>query len=232
MVHLDQLAAKLREKRVQRVIEPILSGSTLRQTYVDQDLEYVRDLGLVALDAPTRIANPIYAEVVPRQLTYAIQADIKVEQAWYIDEDGALNLDKLLAAFQQFFRENSEHWLQQFEYQEAGPQLLLQAFLQRVLNGGGRIVREAGLGRQRVDILIRWPRPQGPQRFVIECKILRGTLKATLADGLPQTAGYMDRGGADAGHLVIFDRSAKPWTEKIYRRSEEYEGTPIEVWGM
>ena len=229
-VHLDQLAAKLREKRVQRVIEPILSG-TRRHTYVDQDLEYVRDLGLVALDAPTRIANPIYAEVVPRQLTYAIQEDMVVEPAWYIDEDGALNLDKLLEAFQQFFRENSEHWLQQFEYQEAGPQLLLQAFLQRVLNGGGRIVREAGLGRQRVDILVRWPRPQGPQRFVIECKILRGTLKATLADGLPQTAGYMDRGGADAGHLVIFDRSAKPWKEKIYRRSEEFEGTPVEVWG-
>ena len=231
-VHLDQLAAKLREKRVQRVIEPILSGTTLRQTYVDQDLEYVRDLGLVALDAPTRIANPIYAEVVPRQLTYAIQEDMVVEPAWYIDDDGALNLDKLLEAFQQFFRENSEHWLQQFEYEEAGPQLLLQAFLQRVLNGGGRIVREAGLGRQRVDILIRWPRPQGPQRFVIECKILRGTLKATLADGLPQTAGYMDRCGADAGHLVIFDRSAKPWEEKIFRRSEGFEGTSVEVWGM
>ena len=231
-VHLDQLAAKLREKRVQRVIEPILSGTTLRRTYIDQDLEYVRDLGLVALDAPTRIANPIYAEVVPRQLTYEIQADMEVEPAWYIDDDGALNLDKLLAAFQQFFRENSEHWLQQFEYEEAGPQLLLQAFLQRVLNGGGRIVREAGLGRQRVDILIRWPRPQGPQRFVIECKILRGTLKATLGDGLPQTAGYMDRCGADAGHLVIFDRSAKPWEEKIFRRGEEYAGTPIEVWGM
>ena len=231
VVHLDQLAAKLREKRVQRVIEPILSG-TQQHTYDDQDLEYVRDLGLVALDAPTRIANPIYAEVVPRQLTYAIQEGMVVEPAWYIDEDGALNLDKLLEAFQQFFRENSEHWLQQFKYQEAGPQLLLQAFLQRVLNGGGRIVREAGLGRQRVDILIRWPRPQGPQRFVIECKILRGTLKATLGDGLPQTAGYMDRCGADAGHLVIFDRSAKPWEEKIFRRGEEYAGTPIEVWGM
>ncbi len=44
--------------------------------------------------------------------------------------------------------------------------------------------------------------------------------------------GYMDRCGADAGHLVIFNRSAKPWEEKIFRRSEEYDGTPVEVWGM
>ena len=231
VVHLDQLAHKLREKRVQRVIEPMLCG-TLPRSYTIHDLEYVRDLGLVALDPPPRIANPIYAEVVPRELTAAAQEDILVEPAWYVNDDGTLNVGKLLEAFQQFFRENSEHWVQQFEYREAGPQLLLQAFLQRVFNGGGRIAREYGLGRQRVDLLVRWPGPQGMQRFVIECKILRGKLAGTLAEGLPQTAGYMDRCGAVAGHLVIFDRSAKSWKEKIFHRSEEFDGTPVEVWGM
>ena len=231
VVHLDQLADKLQEKRVQRVIQPMLSGGVHR-SYTARDLEYVRDLGLIALDSPPRIANPIYAEVVPRELTYATQEDLLVDPAWYIDEDGALNLDKLLEAFQEFFRENSEHWLKLFQYQEAGPQLLLQAFLQRVLNGGGRIEREYGLGRQRVDLFIRWPRPGGQQRFVIECKILRGSLDNTLEAGLPQTAGYMDRCAAAAGHLVIFDRSTKPWDEKVFRRTEEFDGKRIEVWGM
>ena len=231
VVHLDQLADKLQEKRVQRVIQPMLSG-VVRGGYTARDLEYVRDLGLVALDAPPRIANPIYAEVVPRELTYATQEGLLVEPAWYIDEDGALNPDKLLEAFQEYFRENSEHWLKLFQYQEAGPQLLLQAFLQRVLSGGGRIEREYGLGRQRVDLFIRWPRPGGQQRFVIECKILHGSLDKTLEAGLPQTAGYMDRCAADAGHLVLFDRSTKPWEEKVFRRSEEFKGKRIEVWGM
>ena len=231
VVHLDQLADKLQEKRVQRVIQPMLSGAVLGG-YTARDLEYVRDLGLIALDSPPRIANPIYAEVVPRELTYATQEDLLVDPAWYIDEDGGLNLDKLLEAFQEYFRENSEHWLKLFQYQEAGPQLLLQAFLQRVLNGGGRIEREYGLGRQRVDLFIRWPRPGGEQRFVIECKILRGSLDKTLERALPQTAGYMDRCAADAGHLVIFDRRTKPWKEKVFRRSEEVEGTLVEVWGM
>ena len=231
VVHLDQLADKLQEDRVQRVIQPMLSGAAHR-SYTAHDLEYVRDLGLIALDSPPRIANPIYAEVVPRELTYATQEDLLVEPAWYIDEDGALKLDKLLEAFQEYFRENSEHWLKLFQYQEAGPQLLLQAFLQRVLNGGGRIEREYGLGRQRVDLFIRWPRPGGQQRFVIECKILYGSLDKTLEAGLPQTAGYMDRCAADAGHLVLFDRSTKPWEEKVFRRTEEFEGRRIEVWGM
>ena len=101
-----------------------------------------------------------------------------------------------------------------------------------MLNGSGRIGREYSLGRQRVDLFVRWPRPGGQQRFVIECKILRGSLDKTLEKGLPQTAGYMDRCAAAAGHLVIFDRSTKPWDEKVFRRTEEFDGKRIEVWGM
>ncbi len=65
--HLDQLADKLREPRVRRVIEPLLSGGDA--AYSDRDFEYARDLGLVAPDPPLRIANPIYGEVLPRELT-------------------------------------------------------------------------------------------------------------------------------------------------------------------
>ena len=213
------------------MIEPILSGG-LGLDMSTQDYEYVCNLGLIARGDEIRIANPIYAEVIRRELTYAAQEGMPVEPARYIDDDGALSDDQLLAAFQQFFRENSEHRLRQFQYQEAGPQLLLQAFLERALNGGGRIDLENGPGSQRVDLVILWPRPQGMQRIVIECTILRGRLDDTVAKGLPQTASYMDRCRADAGHLVIFDRSEKPWEEKIFRRSEEFDGTPVEVWGM
>ncbi len=31
------------------------------------------------------------------------------------------------------------------------------AFLQRVVNGGGFIDREYGVGRRRIDLLVRWP---------------------------------------------------------------------------
>lgn len=43
--HLDQLADKLREPRVRRVIEPLLAGGDAE--YGERDFEYVRDLGLV-----------------------------------------------------------------------------------------------------------------------------------------------------------------------------------------
>ena len=231
VVHLDQLTYKLQEERVQRVVEPILSGAD-ESEFSSCDYEYVRDLGLIAAGDEMRIANPIYAEAVSRELCYVAQVDILEEPAPHIDDDGSLNADKLLEAFQEYYIENSEHRLQHCEYRQAGPQLLLQAFLQRVLKGGAHLEREYGMGFQRVDLLITWPRPQGMQRIVIECKILRGGLQETLAQGLPQTAGYMNRCGADAGRLVIFDRSAKPWKEKVFHRSEGFDGTPVEVWGV
>ena len=236
-VHLDQLADKLQEDRVRRVIEPLLSGATEDESST-RDLEYVRDLGLIARDNPPRIANPIYAEIVPRELTYAVQAKLIQDIAWYVNGDGGLDVDRLLGAFQTFFREHSEHWLGRFDYAEAGPQLILQAFLQRVVNGGGRIEREYGLGRGRTDLLIVWPRSgatapdAATDRFVIECKVAHKGLERTIAEGMEQTAAYMDRCAARTGHLVVFDRRAdRSWDEKIFRRDVRRDGRAITVWG-
>ena len=235
--HLDQLADKLREDRVRRVVEPLLTGG--EPQYGSRDLEYVRDLGLVAQGSPPRMANPIYAEVVPRELNHVIQDSLDQDVAWYVDAAGGLDMDELLAAFQSFFREHSEHWLGRFDYAEAGPQLILQAFLQRVVNSDGRIEREYGLGRGRTDLLVVWPRGgrEEPEpvvdKFVIECKVLHKSLDRTLREGVEQTAGYMDRCAAQAGHLVVFDRSPdRQWDEKIFRREESADGRTIIVWGM
>ena len=184
--HIDDLAHKLREERVRRVVEPILTGAD-EQAWSTEDVAYVCDLGLVAQDAAgtPRIANPIYAEVVPRHLNYAVQAGLPHQVAWHVDADDGLDVEGLLAAFQEFFREHSEHWVRRFEqYHEAGPQLLLQAHLQRIVNGGGRIEREYALGRGRTDLLIVWPQGGRERRFVVECKVLRKGLERTIAEGV------------------------------------------------
>ena len=232
-IHLDQLADKLQEERVRRVVEPLLSGSE-DSDFSTRDLEYVRDLGLIAPNDPLRIANPIYAEIVPRELTYAAQVGLNEDTAWYVNADGSLNVVKLMTEFQTFFREHSEHWVRRFQYQEAGPQLLLQAFLQRIVNSGGRIEREYGLGRGRTDLLIVWPQGDQTRKIVIECKILYKSLEQTIAEGLEQTAEYMDRCDAEAGHLVIFDRrEGRRWADKVFRdRRTSSSGVEIEVWGM
>ncbi|PWR73509.1 AAA-like domain-containing protein [Methanospirillum stamsii] len=242
--HLDQLADKLREERVRRIVEPMIEGTSVDSTINDDDLSYVMDLGLVTRGPDgLQIANPIYREVIPRQLTtitsYNLEATIP--RAPFIRPDGRLDTRYLFTEFQQFYRENSGSWLEIAQYREAGPQLLLMAFLQRVVNGGGRIEREYGLGRGRLDLLIIWPVQSGEtQRIVIECKVLHHSLEKTIRDGLSQTYRYADTCSATESHLVIFDRTpGKSWDEKIFSREEVYSGTedhpvtfPVTVWGM
>ena len=73
----------------------------------------------------------------------------------------------------------------------------------------------------------------GEQRVAIELKVSQGDVERTIAAALAQTWEYMDKSGAEAGHMVIFDRTLdKPWSEKIFQRVVEYAGTAIQVWGM
>ena len=232
--HLDQLADKLREPRVRRVIEPLLSGGDAE--YSDRDFEYVRDLGLVAPGRTLRVANPIYGEVLPRELTWVLQHEIAPQEtAWYVRSDGSLDMDGLLTAFQKFFRQNSEHWIRRAQYTEAGPQLVLQAFLHRVVNATGRIEREYALGSRRVDLLVVWPREGGREdRIVVECKLVKEgrSLSRTVEEGLEQTKRYMDISGTDAGHLVVFDmRPGRSWAERIFREERDRGGSLVTVWG-
>ena len=238
--HLDQLTDKLQEERVHRVVSKIMTGDDDMEGVKSDDLQYVQDMGLVSTDKPLRISNAIYREVIPRELTWTTQEiNIYQETLWYLMPDRRIDVPKLMRAFQQFFRENSDAWIGQFQYKEAGPQLLLQAFLQRVINGGGRITREYGLGMKRMDLYLEWPLDEkqaflGPlQRVVFELKIQHKTLAIALAEGLPQTAGYATICGADEAHLIIFDRtSKKPWSKKIWERVKVVDDRKVHVWGM
>ena len=224
--HLDQLTDKLREERVYNVIAPIIAnGDSVDLNINDRDIEYVSDLGLITRKPNIAISNDIYKEVIPRELTIAKQQSIaNQEQSWYINEDNTINTKKLLLAFQAFFRKNADSWLQQFKYKEAGPQLLLQAFLQRIINGGGRIHREYALGRGRTDIFIEWPTtPKGffgsMQHIVIETKIFYANIDETISQGIEQTKEYMQKVDSSEGVLIVFDRSIeKSWDEKVWHK--------------
>jgi hypothetical protein len=237
--HLDQLTDKLREDRVKRVLTPILEGSGDIEKIPEDDIDYAVDLGLIKRKPQLSIANRIYQEIIPRQLTYSAQLTIIQEASWYMMKDGRLDMDKLLTAFQEFFRKHFEHWVDGFDYAEAGPQLLLQAFLQRIVNGGGRVEREYGLGRQRTDLLVLWTygsdndNNKAVQQAVIELKLLHGSLETTINKGLEQTREYMDKCGAIEGYLLVINRAKKKsWKDKIFKKGKVFKDAKIVVYGM
>ena len=219
--HLDSLAARLMEPRVKRLMEPLIAGDSIvgDATYED-DVTYVRDLGLVAPDAPLRVANPIYREVIVRVLSQAAEDNVTAEPGSFVAPDGTLDFERVLAEFAAWWVEHGEALSQQ-AYHEVAPQLVLMAWLQRIVNGGGYVDREYGVGRGRVDLLVRWPHldAQGRglvQREALELKLWRDGKPDPVERGLRQLDGYLERLGMATGVLVVFDRraSAPPLPER------------------
>lgn len=222
--HMDSLSGKLREPRVRRFIEPLLAGTfpEADDTF-DDDLRYARDLGLIATGTPVRVANPIYQEVIARVLTAQTQEVITVSPHRFLLPDGRLDFRKLLHAFAAFWAEHGEILEAGAAYPEVAAQLVFMAFLQRIVNGGRYVDREYGVGRGRIDLLVRKPYGRHQeQREAIELKVWRARTADPLPDGLTQLDRYLDRLGLSAGTLVIFDqRSAAPPIAERIAFSEE-----------
>ncbi|MFN0037135.1 MAG: AAA-like domain-containing protein [Saprospiraceae bacterium] len=230
--HLYNLTDKLREPRIRQIVTTIINGDTLLQDDFDESIRYGRDLGIVRVfeGGVVRFANPIYREIITRVMSSSMEhsmvEDDIYKTVWYLRPDGSLDMDKLLREFQKFYRENAEHWLHRFEYEEAGQQLLLMAFLQRIVNGGGRIEREMAAGRGRTDLSIFWKQ----QVFVIEMKLKRSP--QSRSKGISQTARYCDTLGLKHGYLVLFELKPSetiPWEQRIRWDHEEHEGKQITV---
>jgi len=219
--HLDSLVARLMEPRVRRILTPLLAGQILAADMTfDDDWSYVADLGLVKRTRPLEIANPIYKEIIVRVLTSSSQSSIVLDPHSFVTRQGRLSIRRFLDEFSAFWREHGEVLENAGAYHEVAPQLVLMAYLQRVVNGGGFVEREYGVGRDRIDLLVRWP--LGGRRWqkeVLELKVWRAKKRDPLEKGLEQLEGYLERVGVKRGVLVIFDRrpEAKPVEERVER---------------
>ncbi|WP_239311426.1 ATP-binding protein [Frankia sp. Cj3] len=223
--HLDSLVDKLNDPRVRAIIEPLITGTPPTQRPKNDDIQYVRDLGLLAQDAPVRPANPIYNEVIVRALTDGVleyATDVPQPRA-YVLPDGRMDFTRLLTEFAAFWTANGDILVSQQIYHEAAPHLVLQAYLQRVVNGGGTVLREYGVGRGRLDLLVTWPYrgPEGAgavQRQALELKVRAEGDADPLGSALVQLDGYLDRLGSTpapcscstAGRRLPPSTSARP----------------------
>lgn len=201
--HLDSLAERLRELRVRAIIEPMLAGQELGEVS-NEDIQFVLDLGLCVMSPQGGlvIANPIYREVLPRVLAVPPTASLPQIAPTWLTPSGELDVQALLEAFLQFWRQHGEPLLRSASYHEIAPHLVLMAFLHRVVNGSGTLEREYALGSGRMDLCLRY----GQVTLGIELKVWRDGRPDPLQAGLGQLDAYLSRLGAVSGWLIIFDR--------------------------
>ena len=230
--HLDSLSDKIDDPRVRPIILSIINGEAPAFDGYNDAVRYCRDLGIITSGNPIAFANPIYREIITRIMnsifTDSINQDI-ADTAWYLRPDGSLDMDKLLQAFVDFYRRHSESWIERFQYKEAGHQLLLMAFLQRIVNGGGRIECEMAVGNGRTDLAVFWRE----QVIPIELKMHHD--QYSQSEGLQQLARYMDKLGQQHGYFVLFEKKNSeelPWEQRIRKEIHQVDGKEIVLLGM
>jgi hypothetical protein len=158
--------------------------------------------------------------------TYIDQGQIQIQTAPFVRADGSLDLPKLMAAWQAFWRADGHLAAEGFHYRESGPHLMWMAFLQRIVNGGGGIEREYALGRGALDLIIEWR----CTHHVIEVKVRRDS--HTEERAIEQIAAYLDSLGLTEGWLIVFDlRSTQPWAERLWNKDVEHTGKHIHLVG-
>lgn len=225
-VHLDQLADKLTEPRVARVIEGILIGTETEEASQIpwEDKQYLVDLGLLRKGIHgDEIANPIYREIVPRELTSVRQDRLGQNPAWYILETGKLDIYKVIGRYIEFYKEHSELITARKTYTEAAHHLLSMSWLQRIVNGGGYIRREYAAGLGRLDLCIEF----SGERFAFELKL---NSRHVLKKGRQQLADYLHRLSLPSGWLMVFSRGEVTDWDQVGRREHLTEaGKQIEV---
>lgn len=233
--HLDSLVARLREPRVAPIVAAALLGDDPRaiDTSTD-DFRYTMDLGLLRVGPQGVTArNPIYREILVRVLSQPLQDAIPEPTFPWRRPDGGLDLPALLLAFRDWWRENAEilYEHESAPYREAAAHLALMGFLQRVVNGGGRVMREYAAARGRVDLLIEY----GEERHVVEIKRVpprHRTLERVREQGIEQLTGYLETMGLPEGHLVIFDqREGRSWEDRLWTERLEHRGRRLWLWG-
>ena len=106
------------------------------------------------------------------------------------------------------------------------PHLVLMAFLQRVTNGKGHIIREMVLGSGRLDLCVEYR----DKRYAVEVKTAKN-FKGD--DSYRQLADYLDKLGLTEGWMPIFDEcKSKAWEEKLYTREVEFNGKTLHIVGL
>jgi hypothetical protein len=225
--HLDALGERLRDPRVKRVVQAIMSGNPDAPLgRAERDVEFTMDLGLVTWSGEEgfRIANPVYEEILTRHLNSPYHDSVPPpSQFLWRHPDGSLDMDSLLKEFQKFWRRHADAWGRQADYTEIFPHLILMGFLQRLTNGGGHIERESSAGSGRMDIFVEY----GLKKFILEIKLLRDdqTVGEVETAGIKQILSYRDKFGKTIPcYLIIFDRRGDgkklSWEQRVSWRVE------------
>jgi hypothetical protein len=153
-------------------------------------------------NSKTRIHNRLYEQLIYDYMSSNLETSegmtINHVSSSYFQEDGTLNIDKVIGKFQEFMKE--QYSTRDKNFLERNGRLLFLAFIKPIINGKGFDFKEAQISEEkRLDVVITVKNT----KYIVELKIWRGD--SYHKEGIRQLCDYLDRQNQAAGYLIIYD---------------------------
>jgi len=169
----------------------------------------------------TVIHNRVYEQILSDYMRSKEETSLKTRglsgyELGY-DQDGRLDVKRVLLKFQEFMREHYSDRDASFVEREG--RLVFMSFLKPIINAKGFMWKEPVVGdERRMDVVVSYDASH--QKEVIELKIWRG--EKYHQRGLQQLSDYLDFQNVKRGYLLIFDfNKNKQYTSKQIRFADK-----------
>jgi hypothetical protein len=200
--HFDNLAEKAKLYK-ETFVSIVFNGVDYSQ--YDEAQSWLEQYGLIKEEQKkATVANSIYGKLFLNAFFQESQAVTDVSYAGYFTSDGFLNMEAILADFEEYIVQIGvkAFYDRQKPYEKTG-QFLLTAWLYQFVQGGnGELRYETTSGLGRMDILLTY---RG-RKYIVETKLNRFKLQTTLEKAVDQISKkYLLTERANEGYVVVFD---------------------------
>jgi len=150
----------------------------------------------------TRVHNRLYEQIIYNYMASNLEtsdgAVLSGITSSYIENDGTLNIEKIIRKFQEFMLE--QYSKRDTDFIERNGRLLFLAFIKPIINGKGFDFKEVQVSEEkRLDVVITFE----TKKYIVELKIWRG--ESYHQEGVRQLCDYLDRQNQRVGYLLIYD---------------------------
>ncbi len=247
--HLDFLTTQLRDERVMRCLMPILTGGLLADQVSETDIEYTRELGIIAPNRKT-FDNMLYTQVLPGVLFGSVTYMINLSAERFLRSDQSIDSGKLVKSFQLFYQNHIDRLVERINYGPAGYVLVFQALLKKLEDGNCTITRDFSAERGFTEVTVNWHFP-AEQSVIFLIKLVRvqsidryKQMVPSLAECFqiwssshPNLSGGMGTetspGTTPEVHVIAINTNPKfQWEDRMPHEKRIVGGVPVHVWGF
>lgn len=227
---VDDLAVRLTEPRVRRVLESVFLGTAAVASVAESDIQFARDVGLLADDEPVRIADAFHKALIPRLLAKPALRMSMVDVAACLDERGKLVLQTALSAFAAFYTTHGTELVAAMPYAKIAEELVFLGFLLQLAEGRGWVDVDYGPARGRLTVAMTMACSKSPKTpdsvgraepcevFVLVAR--RKGESGSKKHGMQWLEAALQQTPHASGTLVIVDKRGKRSSEKNFKWRE------------